>query len=310
MAPVSRRSFLQSAAALGIAVPNLRALNALVVTPDRPVTTALMTALQRPLPDIQFAINDYIPPAHNLDGVPVRFPPVYTSFTTFTVTHTPTPADQATLARVLDVVEQTYPFRPNGVFTTIGYGLPYFARLPGGVTGAVVSSHLPRLANAPTRFAFEEAVPGPTDVGGSRPGTTKQTFNVPVRIESNDLMVMLRSDSTWILTDVIKYLSGISSRLAGRNVGQSGLGGLLVTTSSRLMFVQRGLPRQIAEIHRLPYARQINRNHRCGWGSPTSRPLAAAHPRSLPSRAMPPRSSPPRAPVTTSTTPQSCTYRT
>jgi len=62
MAPVSRRSFLQSAAALGIAVPNLRALNALAVTPDRPVTTALMTALQRPLPDIQFAINDYIAP--------------------------------------------------------------------------------------------------------------------------------------------------------------------------------------------------------------------------------------------------------
>jgi hypothetical protein len=258
MAPVSRRSFLQSAAALGIAVPNLRALNALAVTPDRPVTTALMTALRRPLPDIQFAIDDYIPPARTLHGVTVRFPPVYTSFTTFTLTHTPTPADQATLAHALDVVEQTYPFRPNGVFTTVGYGLPYFARLPGGITGALVSSHLPRLVDAPSRFAFEEAVPGPTDVGGSRPGTTKQTFNVPVRIESNDLMVMLRSDSTWVLTDVIKYLTGTSSRLAGRNVGRSGLGGLLVTTSSRLMFVQRGLPRQIAEMHCLPYARQIN----------------------------------------------------
>ncbi|MGH3549352.1 MAG: hypothetical protein ACRDQU_14825 [Pseudonocardiaceae bacterium] len=79
MTPVSRRSFLQSAAALGIAVPNLRALNALAVTPDWPLTTALMTALQRPLPDIQFAINDYIPPAHNLDGVTVRFPPIYTT---------------------------------------------------------------------------------------------------------------------------------------------------------------------------------------------------------------------------------------
>lgn len=221
MAPVSRRSFLQSAAALGIAVPNLRALNVLAVTPDRPVTTALMTALRRPLPDIQFAIDDYIAPARNLHGVTVRFPPVYTSFTTFTLTHTPTPADQATLAHALDVVEQAYPFRPNGVFTTVGYGLPYFARLPGGITGALVSSHLPRLVDAPSRFAFEEAVPGPTDVGGSRPGTIKQTFNVPVRIESNDLMVMLRSDSTWVLTDVIKYLTGTSSRLAGRNVGRS-----------------------------------------------------------------------------------------
>lgn len=258
MVAVSRRSFLQSAAALGIAVPNLRALHALAVIPDRPVTTTLMAALRRPLPDIQFAINGYIPPAHNLQGVTVRFPPVYTSFTTFTLKRPPALADQATLAHALDVVERTYPFRPNGVFTTIGYGLPYFARLPGGLTGALASDHLPRLVNAPTRFAFEEAVPGPTDVGGSRPGITKQTFNVPVRIESNDLMVMLRSDSTWILTDVITYLTGTSSRLAGRKVGNSGLRELLVTTSSRLMFVQPGLPRQIAEMHRLPYARQIN----------------------------------------------------
>lgn len=257
MTPVSRRSFLQSAAALGIAVPSLRALNALAVAPDRPVTPALMAASKRALPDIQFAINDYISPAHRLDGVKVQFPPVYTSFTTFTLTRTPTPEDQATLVHALDVVEQAYPFRPNGVFTTIGYGLPYFNRLPGGMTGPLVSSHLPRMVDAPTRFAFEEAVPGPTDVGGPR-GTTKETFNVPVQIEANDLVVMLRSDSTEILTDVISYLTGTSSQLAGRNVGSSGLGGLLVTTSSRLMFVQQGLPRQIADTHSLPYARQIN----------------------------------------------------
>ena len=257
MAPVTRRSFLHSAAALGIAVPSLRALNALAIVPDRPVTTAVMTALRSPLPDIQFAINDYIAPAQNLHGVTVRFPPVCTSFTTFTLTHTPTPADQATLTHALEVVDQTYPFRPSGVFTAIGYGLPYFTRLPGGVTGPLMSHHLPRLISDPTRYAFEEAVPGPTDVGGA-PGATKQTFNIPVRIESNDLVLMLRSDSTWILTDVIEYLTGASSRLAGRDVGSSGLHGLLTTTSSRLMFVQRGLPRQIAEIHHLPYARQIN----------------------------------------------------
>jgi hypothetical protein len=253
MASVSRRSFLRSAAALGIAVPNLRALTTLASTPDRSSTPAPRSSL----PDIQFAINDYIPPAQNLQGVTVRFPPVYTSFTTFTLTRTPTPADQAKLTRALKVIEQTYPFRPNGMFTAIGYGLPYFTRLPGGMTGPLISRYLPRLASDPTRFAFEEAVPSPTDVGGS-PGTTKQTFNVPVRIESNDLVVMLRSDSTWILTDVLEYLTAASSRLAGRDVGNSGLGGLLATTSSRLMFVQQGLPRRIAETHQLPYATRIN----------------------------------------------------
>jgi hypothetical protein len=33
-------------------------------------------------------------------------------------------------------------------------------------------------------------------------------------------MVMLRSDSTWILTDVLKYLSGIGSRLAGDGLSE------------------------------------------------------------------------------------------
>ena len=254
MAPMNRRSFLHSAAALGVAAPTLRALNALAVVPDRAVTTALRS----PLPDIQFAINDFIAPANTLHGVNVRFPPVYTSFTTFTLTRAPTLADQATLAHALDMVERTYPFRPKGVFTAIGYGLPYFNRLPGGITGSLVSTHLPRLVSDPNRFALEEAVPGPTDVGGSRPGTTKQTFNIPVRIESNDLVLMLRSDSTWILTDVLEYLTGTSTRLAERIVGSAGLHELLTTTSHRLMFVQRGLPRQIAEIHHLPYARQIN----------------------------------------------------
>ena len=253
MTSVSRRSVLRAAAVLGMAAPNLRALTALASTPERPPTPAPWPAL----PDIQFAINDYIAPAQTLQGVSVRFPPVYTSFTTFTLTRTPTRADQDKLSRALATVEQTYPFRPDGVFTYLGYGLPYFARLPRGMTGPLMAAHLPRLANDPGRYALEEAVPGPTDVGGT-PGATKQTFNIPVRIESNDLVVMLRSDSAWILTDVIEYLTGASPRLAGREVGDSGLRGLLTATSSRLMFVQPGLPRRLADTHRLSFASRVN----------------------------------------------------
>jgi hypothetical protein len=253
MAPISRRSFLSSAASLGIAVPSLRALNDLAFAPDRTVTIPSRS----PLPDIQFAINDFIAPAKTVQGVMVRFPPVYTSFTTFRLTRRPTLADQAVLARALDVVERRYPFRPNGVFTSIGYGLPYFNRLPGGITGPLVSSHMPRLVSDGIRYALEEAVPGPTYVGGS-PGATKRTFNVPVRIESNDLVLILRSDSLSILIDVVQYLTGISARLGGHIVGSSGLRTLLVTTSSRLMFVQQGLPRLIAAAHRLPFTSQIH----------------------------------------------------
>ncbi len=253
MAAISRRSFLGSAACLGMATPSFRALNDLAFVPDRTVITAPPSAL----PDIQFAINDFIAPARNVQGVMVRFPPVYTSFTTCTLTRTPTLADQALLAGALDMVEQVYPFRPSGVFTSIGYGLPYFNRLPRGMTGPLVAGHMPRLVSDGTRYALEEAVPAPTDVGGS-PGATKQTFSVPVRIESNDLVLMLRSDSAPTLIDVVQYLTGIGTRLAGRNVGSSGLRPLLATTSRRLMFVQPGLPRLLAALFRLPFASQIN----------------------------------------------------
>jgi hypothetical protein len=259
MTSVSRRAFLGSAAALGISVPQLRALDALAVTPAR--LAAAQSPAKSPrqsLPDIQFDIGDYVSPAHRRDGVVMQFPPVYTSYTTFALTRTPTLADQATLASALDTVEQAYPFGPKGVFTTVGYGMPYFARLPGGTTGPLVSGYLPRMVNAPARFAFEEAVPGPTDVGGSHPTVSKQTFNVPVRIEANDLVVMLRSDSASNLSDVIDYLTGASGQLAGRSVGASGLGDLLTVTSRRLMFIQQGLPRQVAEANGLPYAGQIN----------------------------------------------------
>ncbi|MBV9162413.1 MAG: hypothetical protein JO281_12860 [Pseudonocardiales bacterium] len=255
MTPVTRRSFLRSAAVLGITVPNLRALTALASTPERSVPPSPPPGWS--LPDIQFAINNDIPPARTLQGVSVRFPPVYTSFTTLTLTRTPTRADQDALGRALATIEQVYPFRPDGVFTTLGYGLPYFARLPGGLTGPLLSRSVPRLASDPTRFALEEAVPGPTDVGGN-PGATKQTFNIPVRIEANDLVIMLRSDSAWILTDVIDYLTGTSTHLAGREVGNSGLHALLTTTSSRLMFVQQGLPRRLADAHQLPFAARVN----------------------------------------------------
>jgi len=253
MAVMSRRSFLRSAAVLGIAAPQLRALTALASTPDRPPTTPPQSSL----PDIQFAINDYIAPAQTLQGISVRFPPIYTSFITFALTRPLTHADQATLTRALDLIEQTYPFRPHGVFPCIGYGLPYFTQLPGGMAGPLVASYLPRLASDTTRFALEEAKPSPTDVGGM-PGATKQTFNIPVRIESHDMVVILRSDSPDILTDVIQYLTGDSTRLAGHHVGNSGLGELLTTTSRRLMFIQQGLPRRIAETHQLPYATRIN----------------------------------------------------
>jgi hypothetical protein len=250
---LTRRTLLQKAAGLGLAASTLGALDALARVPRR-----APAATPSSLPDIQFAIGDYIPPAVTLDGVPFRFGPVYTMFATIELRRGPTKADQAALASALATIEANYPFRPEGVFTFVSYGIPYFERLPGGMGGPLVSAQMPRLLEDPARFALEEAVPGPTDVSTSNPGITKATFNVPVRIDANDMLVTLRSDSTAILDDVLVWLVGGRATLNGNQVGRSGLGRLLRVTSRRLMFQQRGLPRKVASEHRLGYARSVN----------------------------------------------------
>ena len=86
-------------------------------------------------------------------------------------------------------------------------------------------------------------MPGPTDVHASNPGVAKRRFDMPVRIESNDMLVIARSDSTRILDAVVRELV-------------ERMDGLLRVTSRRLMFQQMGLPRKVAERERLPFARR------------------------------------------------------
>ena len=86
---------------------------------------------------------------------------------------------------------------------------------------------------------------------------TKTTLNIPVQIESNHRLVILRSDSSAILADVLGYLQGAQT-LNGSRVPSAGLEDLIHVTSSRLMFTQPGLPRRLADGARLPYAGSIN----------------------------------------------------
>jgi hypothetical protein len=87
---------------------------------------------------------------------------------------------------------------------------------------------------------------------------SKLRFEVPVQIESNDALVILRSDSTAVIADALGWLLGESESLAGQEVGESGLSGLFTATSRRLMFNQSGLPRAVSEAQQLPYAETIN----------------------------------------------------
>lgn len=250
---LTRRSLLQRAAGLGLAASTLGALELLAALPDE----ALAGGRSR-LPEIQFQIEKHLPKPVKAEGVRVRFGPVYTLFVTIALTRTPSVADQTTLAQALARVEEAYPFSASGVFMTVAYGVPYFQRLPGGFSGTLVAQHMPRLASEPERPVLEEAVPGPTDVSSANPGVTKQRFNVPVQIEGNDMLLTLRGDSSEILDDVLSWLTEADTNLAGVDAGGSGLGELLQVTSRRLMFVEQGLPRQIAQTEGLPYAEMVN----------------------------------------------------
>jgi hypothetical protein len=172
---MTRRTLLHRAAGLGVAASTLGALDLLALIPAR--ASAKTTSA---LPEIQFQIEKFIAPAFKVEGVRVRFAPVYTTFATFTLARTPTQTDQATLARALASIEASYQFSPSGVFTTLAYGVPYFERLPGGMAGTLVADHIPRLISEPQLYALQEAVPGPTDVSPENPDVSKLNFDIPV----------------------------------------------------------------------------------------------------------------------------------
>ncbi|MDQ2903833.1 MAG: hypothetical protein M3Y81_09800 [Chloroflexota bacterium] len=247
---LSRRTLLKAGVgALGLSASTLTALTVLARTPNR------MAAARPhgPLPEIQYDISDYIAPARTIDGVVFRFGPVYTLFVTARLTRRPTHQEQVIMEEALRTIEAAYEFSPKGIFTTISYGLPYFKRLARNV----VAGHMPRLLTDRTRVALEEAVPGPTDIAPQNPGISKLKYNVPVVIEENDVLLTLRSDELSHLYDVIAWLKG-SNELTGRRVPSPAFNGLLLFTSERLMFVQIGLPRQLANTNSLAYASHIN----------------------------------------------------
>jgi hypothetical protein len=241
--PVSRRAALRSAGALAVATAALELVGPLAFAPERVLAATAPS-------DIQFDIDAFLStPAQVSDtGVRYRMPPVHTVFATARLLRTPGLEDQAELRRVLSELERNYPWGANGLVTFVSYGLPYFRRLPGWLGPA----HMPRLLTDPSRYALEEAVPGPTDVSASNPGVSKLRYNVPVVIEDNDLLFTLRSDHADHIADALAWFGG-SNQLQGRRVRSPDWQGLVSFTSSRYMFVQIGLPRAVADASNLPY---------------------------------------------------------
>jgi len=250
---VSRRTVLKAAAAAGLAM-STQGLVELLALP----TKRMAMAAPNSLPDIQFDIRAFVPPAQTVDGVIVRFGPVFTRFVTLALRRSPSLADQKLLTVALATIESRYPFSPAGVFVFVAYGVPYFNRLPGGLRGTLVRGYIPRLRSSRNRLALEEAVPGPTHLAPSNPAISKATYNVPLVIEANDLLLTLRSDLLAETSDVLDWLLRGSDQLNGQPVPSPHFNGLFSITSNRVMFQQMGLPRRVADEQGLAFAARVN----------------------------------------------------
>jgi hypothetical protein len=250
-ARMTRRAALKRAGALAAALGALEAVGPFSFAPQR-VGASIVPS------DIQFDISSFLalPPQDYGSDVQFQMPPVHTVFLTAALDRTPVRTDQAEMNRVLGALERFYPWGAAGLVTFVAYGLPYFGRLPGGMTGPLVARHVPRLISDASRYALEEAQPGPTDVSPANPLISKFRYNVNVRIERNDMLFTLRGDDPGTLADVLAWFGG-SNKLRGRPVASPAWTGLIRFTSSRHMFVQMGLPRAMARQHGLPYARFI-----------------------------------------------------
>jgi hypothetical protein len=255
--PVSRRSLLRSAGVLAGALGTMTLLQDSAIVPQR----LAVAATARTIPDIQFDIGGFMPPAVTMDGIPIGMPPVFTIFLTAKLAKTPTRDDALRMENALVAIENVYPYSPSGVFVHVAYSDNYFANLPNQL---VVRQNMPLTIGSVTsssRFepVLKRAVASPTDVApGAHPLQLRRPeFTVPLRLESNDILFTIRSDNPVIVADVAAFLSG-SNLLAGqRHISPKFDAGMTIT-STRTMFVQAGLPRQIASRAGLSYASMVN----------------------------------------------------
>ena len=242
--PIDRRTLLK-VGGLGATATALASVGSLAWAPKRAVQAAATVTAKS---DIQFDIGAFVHPAQAFTNtvlnasVPVQFGVVFTLFAPATLSRTPSKTDQATLENALRTIEANYAFSPSGIFAFVSYGLPYFNRLPQ----SLVSSHMPRLASNTSRSVLEEAVPGPTDFGQPNITKAQKNFQVPVRIEHNDVLFTFRSDSLTNIVDTLAWLQG-SNSLNGNSVPSPDFDGLFNFGDVRFNFVQPGLPRKVAD---------------------------------------------------------------
>lgn len=270
----TRRRFLQGAAGtvgvLGasLAAPGVfyKMADAIAAPPARAVAATRSPAQEQYLLQGTQVINvDGSGLQSKRGSVAVHVPPLHDHVVTAKLNVSATPAAlqeaQLHLETVLAELETRFAPSPAGVGVTIAWGLPYFQQFIPSLgkasaffeAGARFPAYLPiDLATSKARgervYALQDARTFPSD-------TPPAGFG-PVRLEQNDVAVLLRSDSLANVTSATDALFGSGSDQAGS---------LFTVTSIRQGFAgggfygQQGLPSKLALAAGIPGAGAIPR---------------------------------------------------
>lgn len=138
----------------------------------------------------------------NHNGVLVAVPPAWHAVVTAKLAFAPDPtvlrAAQDRLSRALAEIESIFPLQPNGLFTQIAYGLPYFQRhLPR----ELVERHMPKAVEdmQPARWMIINATRFPKDP-------------VDLVLEENDICFHFKSDYRDNIAAIIRALFYLGDR--------------------------------------------------------------------------------------------------
>jgi hypothetical protein len=254
--PISRRSVLRRAGAFVGAFGTLGLVGELAWQPER-VAWADPSTLA--FPDVQFDLSPFMPAAQTIDGILVSMPPIQTVFVTARLARAPSKADQARMESALANIEANYPYSPGGVMTHVSYSDNYFGRLPAAVVNANMPQTVAFQGLPGGQSVLKRSVPGPTDVapGNRTLELRRPEFTVAVRMESNDILFTIRGDDSSRIADVVAWLGG-SNRMLGRTQPSPVFDAGMTITSTRSMFVQMGLPRNVAATQGLAFADFVN----------------------------------------------------
>ena len=270
----SRRRFLQGAAgtvgvlSTSLATPGFfyKMADAIAAAPPRPAAGTKSPAQEQYLLQDTLVINvDGSGVQHKHGSVAVHVPPLHDHVVTAKLNVAASPAAlqeaQLHLESVLADLETSFPSSPAGVGITIAWGLPYFEQ------------YIPTLGKASDFFAAGTRFPAylPVDratskakgevvyaLGDARtfPSDTPPPGFGPVRLEQNDVAVLLRSDSLVNITAATNALFGPGTDQAGS---------LFTVTSIRQGFAgggfygEQGLPSKLALAAGIPGAASIPR---------------------------------------------------